>query len=298
MPLHTYHIDYLGPLESTNKSYNHIFAVIDAFTKFCWLYPTRTTSAKDAICKLQIQSTIFGNPLQIISDRGSAFTSEDFKTYCEAEKINHILITTGLPRANGQVERLNSVIISVLSKLSIDDPSKWYKFVGNVQQLINSTYHRSISTTPFQMLIGAKMKTKEDIQLKELIEQELIASYDERRNEIRRTAKQQILEVQAENKKRYDLRRKSARKYNIHDLVAIKRTQLGGGLKLKPKYLGPYQIIKVKPKDTYDVIKFGDSEGPRRTTTCAEYMKPWPDDLSDDDFDETASQDGRDVGGA
>ena len=78
MPLHTYHIDYLGSLESA---------------KFCWLYPTKTMSAKDAISRLQSQNTIFGNPLQIISNRGSAFTSEDFRTYCAEEKINHILIT-------------------------------------------------------------------------------------------------------------------------------------------------------------------------------------------------------------
>lgn len=295
MPLHTYHIDYLGPLESTSKMYNHIFAVIDSFTKFCWLYPTRTTSARDAISRLQSQSTIFGNPIQIISDRGSAFTSEDFKTYCLEERINHILITTGLPRANGQVERLNSVIISVLSKLSISDPSKWYRFIGRVQQIINSTYHRSIGTTPFEMLVGTKMKTKDDIQLKELIERELAADYDDQRSELRRAAKQQILEVQAENKKSYDLRRKPPRLYNLNDLVAIKRTQLGGGLKLKPKFLGPYQIVKIKQNDTYDVIKFGECEGPRRTTTCAEFMKPWPDEV-DESADELDPQDGRDVG--
>ncbi|XP_037806852.1 uncharacterized protein LOC119600595 isoform X1 [Lucilia sericata] len=282
IPLHTYHIDYLGPLESTNKMYNHIFAVIDSFTKFCWLYPTKTTSAKDAISRLQSQNVIFGNPLHIISDRGSAFTSEDFKTYCAEEKINHILITTGLPRANGQVERLNSVIISVLSKLSIDDPSKWYKFVGRVQQIINSTYHRSVDTTPFEMLIGTKMKTKDDIQLKELVEKELVADYDEQRNEIRRAAKQQLLEVQAENKRYYDIRRKPPRQYNVNDSVAIKRTQLGGGLKLRPKYLGPYQIVKVKQNDTYDVVKSSECEGPKRTTTCAEFMKPWPDEIEDE----------------
>uniref|UniRef100_A0A0A1WPY8 RNA-directed DNA polymerase n=1 Tax=Zeugodacus cucurbitae TaxID=28588 RepID=A0A0A1WPY8_ZEUCU len=34
-PLHTFHIDFLGPLESTNKNYKHILAVVDSFTKFC-----------------------------------------------------------------------------------------------------------------------------------------------------------------------------------------------------------------------------------------------------------------------
>ena len=283
-PLRTYHIDFLGPLQSTCKLYNHIFAVIDSFTKFCWLYPTKTTSAKDAISRLTTQSTIFGNPARIISDRGSAFTSDEFRIYCEEENIDHIKITTGLPRANGQIERLNSVIVSVLSKRSIDDPTKWYKHVSAVQQLINSSYQRSVDTTPFQMLIATKMRTKEDLNLKELLDQELIAIYDRQRETIRNSAKQQILAVQEENTRVFNRKRKPARQYNENDVVAIKRTQLGGGLKLKPKYLGPYKIVKVKSNNTYDVIKIGSNEGPKHTTTCAEFMKPWPDDLSDDDM--------------
>lgn len=47
-PLDTFHVDYLGPLQSTKKSYVHIFIVMDAFSKFVWLYATRSTSAAEA----------------------------------------------------------------------------------------------------------------------------------------------------------------------------------------------------------------------------------------------------------
>ena len=94
-PLHTYHIDHLGPLESTHKNYKYIFAVIDAFTKFVWLYPTKSTDAKEVISKLEIQKAIFGNPTRIISDKGSAFTSKEFQDYCIQENIQHFSITTG-----------------------------------------------------------------------------------------------------------------------------------------------------------------------------------------------------------
>jgi len=40
--LQTLHIDFWNPLESTHKAYKHILAVIDGFTKFCWLYPTKS----------------------------------------------------------------------------------------------------------------------------------------------------------------------------------------------------------------------------------------------------------------
>ncbi|GBN23525.1 Pro-Pol polyprotein [Araneus ventricosus] len=118
-PLHTYHIDHLGPLESTNKNYKYVLAIIDVFTKFVWIYPTKSTTSAEVIAKLEIQKAVFESPFQIISDRGTAFTSGDFADYCAKEKIKHHAITTGLPRANGQIERINQTIISVLSKLSL-----------------------------------------------------------------------------------------------------------------------------------------------------------------------------------
>ncbi|GBN76983.1 Pro-Pol polyprotein [Araneus ventricosus] len=117
-PLHTYHIDHLGPLESTNKNYKYVLAIIDAFTKFVWIYPTKITTSAKVIAKLKIQKAVFGSPFQIISDRGTHFASGDFANYCDKEKIKHHAITSGLPRANGQIERINQTIISILSKLT------------------------------------------------------------------------------------------------------------------------------------------------------------------------------------
>ncbi|GFS47832.1 transposon Tf2-6 polyprotein [Trichonephila clavipes] len=78
IPLSTYHVDFIGPLLSTNKSYQHIFTVVDEFTKFTWLYPVKTVSAESVLEKLKQQQKTFGNPIRIISDRGSAFTSKLF----------------------------------------------------------------------------------------------------------------------------------------------------------------------------------------------------------------------------
>ncbi|GFS90886.1 retrovirus-related Pol polyprotein from transposon 17.6 [Trichonephila clavipes] len=115
IPLSTYHVDFIGPLPSTNKSYQHIFTVVDAFTKFTWLYPVKTVSAESALEKLKQQQKTFGNPIRIISDRGSAFTSKLFNDYCDEESIQHLQIATGVPRGNGQVERIHRTLIPVLT---------------------------------------------------------------------------------------------------------------------------------------------------------------------------------------
>ncbi|GFY00781.1 hypothetical protein TNCV_2141731 [Trichonephila clavipes] len=169
--LSTYHVDFIGPLPSTNKSYQHIFTVVDAFTKFTWLYPVKTVSAESALEKLKQQKT-FGNPIRIISDRGSAFTSKLFNDYCDEENIQHLKIATGVPRGNGQVERIHRTLIPVLTKLSLDDSTKWYKYVDRLQRILNSTISRSTKWTPFELLVGIKMRNKEDILIKDLLLEE------------------------------------------------------------------------------------------------------------------------------
>ncbi|GFW94420.1 transposon Ty3-I Gag-Pol polyprotein [Trichonephila clavipes] len=210
--------------------------VIDAFRKFTWLYPTRSTDSAKAINRLENQRHVFGNPARIITDKGSAFTSSAFEDYCKKQNILHISITTGLPRSNGQIEKQNSTIIAVLSKLSVDDPEK--------------------------------------CEIVELLNDDITAQFQEQRDALRQDAKKQIYKVQDENRRTYNLRCRQAHKYQL--LVAIKRTQFGPGLKLKQKYIGPYKVTKVKHNDTYDVEKCDFVDGPSKTSTCAEFMKLWP----------------------
>jgi len=73
MLLDTHHIDYLGPLSSTKKSYNHIFLIVDAFSKFAWRYAMKTINAAKVLNILKKQSIIFENPYRIILDRGASF---------------------------------------------------------------------------------------------------------------------------------------------------------------------------------------------------------------------------------
>ncbi|GFU63863.1 retrovirus-related Pol polyprotein from transposon 17.6 [Trichonephila clavipes] len=78
--------------------------------------------------------------------------------------------------------------------------------------------------------------------------------------------------VLVKNKKTYK-KRKKALEYQVGDLVAVKCTQFGGGLKLRPKFFGPYQITEVKPRDRYTVEKVRYHAGPNITATSADLMK-------------------------
>lgn len=108
------------------------------------------------------------------------------------------------------------------------------------------------------------------------MDQELAESFYEDRDQLRNYATQQILNIQQENQRSYNSKRKQAIKYDIGDHVAIQRTQFGSGLKLKPKNFGPYKIIKNKGRERYSVEKVGIHDGPYITETSADHMIPWP----------------------
>jgi len=87
-PLQTLHIDHLGIQEATLRKYKYILIVIDAFTKFTWLYPTRSTSSDEVILHLKRQAATFGNPKRIISDRGTASHQQHSKNTARKKTSN------------------------------------------------------------------------------------------------------------------------------------------------------------------------------------------------------------------
>jgi len=60
------------------------------------------------------------------------------------------------------------------------------------------------------------------MEIKELIDAEMQHQFEYDRYELRRRAKKQILKLQEENKRTYNLRRRPPSKYKVGDLVAIK----------------------------------------------------------------------------
>lgn len=116
-------------------------------------------------------------------------------------------------------------------------------------------------------------RVRDDPDVKEILENELVTSFNNDRDELRRQAKQNIEKIQRENKANYDKRRKKPVQYRMGDVVAIRRTQQGPGLKFSYKYLGPYEVIRVLRNDRYVLRKIGEHEGPLQTSSAADFMK-------------------------
>ena len=153
IPFHTIHVDHMGPLEKSSQGNKHLLVIVDAFTKFVRLYACKSTKTEEVLRKLKEYFRAYSRPRRLISDRGTAFTSALFKDFMQSEKIEHILVAVGTPRANGQVERFNRVIAPALAKLS-DVPTKWDREIERVEFSLNNTVCRATADTPSRLLFG------------------------------------------------------------------------------------------------------------------------------------------------
>ena len=67
---------------------------------------------------------VTGFPHTIITDLGSNFTSQSFWDFCDNSCIEVKYASVAHPRANGQVERINGLVLDGLKKRLYDANSK------------------------------------------------------------------------------------------------------------------------------------------------------------------------------
>lgn len=59
----------------------------------------------------------FGKPNELVTDRGTAFTSKEFADFIETRGIKHRKVAIAAPWVNGTVERINRFLKTSLTKL-------------------------------------------------------------------------------------------------------------------------------------------------------------------------------------
>ena len=90
------HVDHAGPFLG-----RLFFIVVDSFTKWVDVYPVASTSAELVIEKLRQSFAVQGLPDIVVSDNGSCFTSGQFKSFLEVNRIRHITSAPYHPSSNG-----------------------------------------------------------------------------------------------------------------------------------------------------------------------------------------------------
>ena len=81
IPLHTLHFDHKGPLRPLSKGNRFCLVIVDAFSRFIQVYPSKNPEALETVNQLEKFITTFVIPQQIVHDNGNAFFGNDFVHY-------------------------------------------------------------------------------------------------------------------------------------------------------------------------------------------------------------------------
>jgi transposase InsO family protein len=109
----------------------------------------------------------FGIPNSIITDLGSNFTSSEFFDFCEQRSIQIKYASVAHPRANGQVERANGMILDALRKKVFNKSEKlrgkWIRELPYVVWSLRTQPSQVEPANPFFMVYGSKAVLPADL---------------------------------------------------------------------------------------------------------------------------------------
>jgi IS30 family transposase len=125
----------IGPLPTTPGGFNIVLVAIDKFTKWIEVKPVTCPKADRVLDFLEELVHHYGLPHRIITDLGSNFNNHQFWEYCENSGIDVQYVSVAHPRANGQVEHANGMVLDALKKRLHDAAKtkggKWIKELPN-----------------------------------------------------------------------------------------------------------------------------------------------------------------------
>jgi len=148
-------MDFIKPLPLSN-GYDSILIIVDRKTKMAIFEPCKITMKTPKLALLFLKAVIakHGTPLEVISDRGSKFTSAFWKQVMAALGSERKLSTAGHPQTDGQTERINQILKEFLRTFTNYLQDNWADLLPLAEFSYNNAYHSSIKTTPFYANYG------------------------------------------------------------------------------------------------------------------------------------------------
>jgi hypothetical protein len=250
----------IGPFTMAPGGFTHVLVAIDKFTKWIEYKPIAKLTPDRVVDFIFDILHHFSFPNTIITDLGSNFTANQFWEFCENACIE-IKCLYCTPKANGQVERANDMIIDGLKKRLHDENSKkggkWNELPHVVWGLWTQS-SKDTGQTPFFLVYGSEAILPADIMWKSpRVEMYNEGEADEARQlecdsveEARCTALVQSARY-LQGIRRYHDRNVRERSFNIGDLV-LRRIQDESGLhKLNSRWEGSFIVKQVTRPGLY-----------------------------------------------
>jgi hypothetical protein len=149
-------LDFIGPINTPYSAGNNfILTATDYFTKWTEVVPLKHAHDKQVIYFLETSIfSIFGIPLEIITDNGPSFISTKLTQFLVKLGVKIFTSSTYYPQGNGQVKSTNKNLVRIITRLIEDKPWKWNTLLTYALWVDHTTTMVSTCFTLFYLVYG------------------------------------------------------------------------------------------------------------------------------------------------
>jgi transposase InsO family protein len=135
--------------------HGYIIVAVDYFTKWAEAMPTFDNTGKTvALFLFNHVITLFGVPQAIVIDHGSHFRNNMMYELTEKLGLRHDSSTPYYPQANGQVESINKVIITMIQGMIGIHKTSWHTMLFSTLWAYQTSVKSATGFTPFRLVYG------------------------------------------------------------------------------------------------------------------------------------------------
>ena len=230
-------IDYMH-LDPAVGGYEQLLVVVDHFTHFAQVYPTKNKSARAAADKIFNNFVLkFGFPKMLHHDQGKEFENKLFARLQELAGVEASRTTPYHPQGNGKVERFNRTILNMLKTLQEKEKPRWADHVDKLVFAYNCTRNDTTTFSPFYLLFGRSPRLPvdflfdvqdEDASEKPVSHSEFSESWKQAMSDAYAVVKEQVRKSKDRGKKHYDKKMFGAC-LDVGDRVLVRNVSERGG---------------------------------------------------------------------
>ena len=152
-------VDIVGPLEPrTSRGNKYILTMVDFATRYPEAVPLKNIEAITIADALVDIFSRIGVPQEILSDRGSQFTSGLFREVTKLLSMRQLFTTPYHPAGNGLVERFNGTLKLMLRRMCAEKPKDWDRYLGALLFAYREAPQASLGFSPFELIYGRRVR--------------------------------------------------------------------------------------------------------------------------------------------
>ena len=270
-------LDFVTGLPKSNNC-DAILVVVDRLTKRSHFIPTVKEIDAPLTARLFMQNIVklHGVPKTVVSDRDIRFVSAFWRSLHNILGSQLQMSTSNHPQTDGQTERVNRILNNLLRSYCYQEHDTWTNYLDMVEFAYNSSYQKSIDTTPFMADLGYQptLPLFRDLSLQPNYHAG-VEDLGTKLKAIQTRIQDQMAHAQRSQEFHANSHRNDAT-YNIGDWVLVHRETYAKSdtyKKIQPAYLGPFKVVKKITDNVYEI----DLPDHRKTHRCinVQFLRPY-----------------------